>query len=191
MASRNRDGLRESAQLEIAPRRGFSNETWRPETVEWYTPAWLFAALGLAFDLDPCAPEGGVPWVPAARHFTRADDGLAQRWTGRVWLNPPYGAELPRWVGRLADHGDGIALVLSRTDTRWFHRAMEVAEVVCFLRGRLDFVPGPGVRASRPQVGAILLPFGATCTAAVERARIGTCMRRTSASSSSAGETLS
>src|SRR2546423_1714623 len=100
--------------FETAPRRGFANEAGKPASVEWYTPPWLFGALGLTFDLDPCSPVEG-PVTPAKRHLTRLDDGLVAPWEGRVWLNPPYGAELPKWIGRLADHGDGVALVLSRT----------------------------------------------------------------------------
>ena len=49
---------------------------------DWYTPPFIFAALGLTFDLDPCSP-GPDHWVPARRVFTRADDGLAQAWGGR------------------------------------------------------------------------------------------------------------
>jgi hypothetical protein len=30
-------------------------------SVEWYTPPEIFEALGLTFDLDPCAPPGGLP----------------------------------------------------------------------------------------------------------------------------------
>lgn len=43
-------------------------------SVEWYTPPEIFDALGLRFDLDPAAPPGGVPWVPATRHLSK--DGL-------------------------------------------------------------------------------------------------------------------
>ena len=50
---------------------------------DYYTPAWVFDAMGLRFDLDPASPPGGVPWIPAARYFTMEDDGLAQEWTAR------------------------------------------------------------------------------------------------------------
>ena len=56
---------------------GFSHESQKAQTVEWYTPPWLFTAMGLTFDLDPCSPPGGLPWIPAARVFTEADNGLA------------------------------------------------------------------------------------------------------------------
>lgn len=152
-------------------KRGFANESHAPISVEWYTPKYIFDALGLKFDLDPCAPPGGGPHVPAARYFTKADDGLVQPWKGRVWCNPPYGRGLERWIEKLAKHGDGIALVMARTDTVWFRRATQVARVVVFLGGRVRFIPGPGSsQAGRPQCGSMLLGFGRTCEQAMVRA---------------------
>jgi hypothetical protein len=54
------------------------------ENDEWYTPSWVFEALGAEFDLDPCSP--GVPpsTVPARALFTKADNGLAREWSGSV-----------------------------------------------------------------------------------------------------------
>jgi hypothetical protein len=108
---------------------------------EWYTPPSLFDVLGLEFDLDPCAPAGGLPWIPARRFYSLDDDGLSQPWEGRVWLNPPYGARTAAWVRRLAAHGHGIALVFARTDTTWFHDVAPTAHAITFLAGRLNFVP--------------------------------------------------
>jgi hypothetical protein len=63
---------------------------------DWYTPPELFDALGLTFDLDPCSP-GPSHWVPARQVFTKQEDGLAQAWSGLVFMNPPFGrAEWPR-----------------------------------------------------------------------------------------------
>jgi hypothetical protein len=51
---------------------------------DYYTPRWIFDAIGLEFDLDVSAPPGGIPWIPAKKHFTVIDDGLAQEWFGRA-----------------------------------------------------------------------------------------------------------
>jgi hypothetical protein len=44
---------------------------------DWHTPSSIFDALGLEFDLDPCAPiDRTFYFVPAVRVFTKVDDGL-------------------------------------------------------------------------------------------------------------------
>lgn len=113
----------------------------------WLTPPEWIAALG-PFDLDPCCPPV-MPWRTAERVYTAAEDGLAQDWKGRVWLNPPFGNEWPRWVAKLADHGDGIALIPARTETREFQRLVwGRAKAVCFVRGRPHFHRANGERAA-------------------------------------------
>lgn len=84
-------------------------------TDEWYTPKEIIESLG-EFDLDPCAPV--VPlWSTAKNHFTKEDDGLSREWFGRVWLNPPYSRPLiERFVEKMADHNNGIALLFNRAD---------------------------------------------------------------------------
>ena len=144
------------------------------KTSEWYTPAHIVTALGLTFDLDPCAPVGGVPWIPARRSLSLADDGLTHPWEGRVWLNPPYGREAAAWVERLADHGDGVALVFARTDVRWWHRVVPRASEVCFIDGRLTVVAGAGQSAPGNSGGpSALIAFGKICGDAVRRSGLG------------------
>lgn len=144
-------------------------------SVEWYTPPHVFEALGLTFDLDPCAPKGGVAWVPAAGHFSIEDDGLSQPWAGRVWLNPPYGAATARWVERLQRHGDGLALVFARTDTAWAQRAIASAAAVCFVTGRLSFIAGNRIdqRGHNAAAASMLLAYGETCAEALRAAGLG------------------
>jgi DNA N-6-adenine-methyltransferase (Dam) len=160
------------------PRSGFSHERSVGRSVEWYTPPEVFEALGIEFDLDPAAPPGGVPWVPAARHFCRADDGLSQPWRGRVWLNPPYGRDVGRWLERLASHGDGLALVFARTDTDWFHKAFALATAVCFIKGRLRFVSGDGnIAPSAAGAPSMVLAYGLPCAMTLAAGGLGrTCV---------------
>lgn len=114
---------------------------------EWLTPPHIIKALG-DFELDPCSPGDRRPWDTAARHYCIHDNGLTQPWEGRVWLNPPYGHEAKKWLGRLADHGNGIALVFARTETAtWFEYIWARANAVLFLRGRLHFHHVDGSRA--------------------------------------------
>jgi len=113
---------------------------------EWLTPPEILANLG-KFNLDPCAPVVR-PWNTAAKHYTREDDGLSRKWSGRVWLNPPFGREAVKWLRKLATHGDGIALVAARTETAaWYECIWGTADAVCFVRGRPHFHYVDGTRA--------------------------------------------
>lgn len=113
---------------------------------EWLTPPHVLKALG-SFDLDPCAPIIR-PWDTANCHYTIADNGLSQEWFGRVWCNPPYGLEAATWLDRLASHGNGIALIFARTETRmFFEHVWRRADAVLFVEGRLHFHHVDGTRA--------------------------------------------
>jgi hypothetical protein len=69
-------------------------------------------------------------------------------WSGFVWCNPPYGPLWGAWLERLADHGNGIALIFARTETRLFFDAVwGKASALLFLRGRLYFHYPDGRRA--------------------------------------------
>jgi DNA N-6-adenine-methyltransferase (Dam) len=162
--------------------RGLTHESIRIQSVEWYTPPCIFDALKLEFDLDVCSPGADiVPWIPARRHYTITDDGLDSPWTGRVWCNPPYGKHTSVWLERLAKHGNGIALVLSRTDTEWFHRAASSADMTCFMRGRIRFIANNDGKLSQPGnvgAGSALFAFGLENARALETSGLGLCLRR-------------
>lgn len=130
---------------------------------EWLTPPSILAALG-PFDLDPCAPAVR-PWESARRYYTMVDNGLALPWSGRVWLNPPYGPPpivLP-WMRRMAAHNEGTALLFARTETAMFFETVwRIAAAVLFLEGRLHFHHVDGTRAAA-NAGApsVLAAYGA------------------------------
>lgn len=117
----------------------------RSKTDTWLTPPHIIEALG-RFDLDPCGFPG---WPTADKAICLPDDGLAADWHGRVWLNPPYGTETWDWLARLAEHGQGTALIFARTETEGFVREVwGKAWAVLFLSGRLYFHKPDGSRAS-------------------------------------------
>jgi hypothetical protein len=97
--------------------RGLMRPDYRPND-EVYTPPHIFEALGLEFDLDVCGPIGGLDWIPAKKTFSLKDDGLAQAWYGRVWMNPPY-SKPNDWVEKWISHNNGLMLApLSKS--KWF-----------------------------------------------------------------------
>ena len=115
------------------------------ESDEWYTPPEIISAVLNVFgdiDLDPCSPTLYGP-VPAKKRFTQQEDGLKQQWSGRVYMNPPYGAATKDWIEKcLGEYDEGrapqaIILVAARTDTRWFNLLNEFPW--CAIEGRLAF----------------------------------------------------
>src|SRR5581483_12101615 len=139
---------------------------------EWLTPPEIIRALG-TFDLDPCAPVER-PWDMARRHFTWKDNGLGRRWEGRVWLNPPYGNETSKWMGRLAEHGNGIALIFARTETEtWFRHIWGRSSAVLFLQGRLSFYNVDGTKGKNGAGGpSALVAYGQENAVALRNARL-------------------
>jgi hypothetical protein len=125
----------------------------RPGTDDFYTPPEVFEALGLEFDLDVCAPPGGVRWVPAKRFFTVEDDGLAQPWEGRVWMNPPFSKPSP-WIDRFIEHGNGVCLVPA-SNGGWFHTLWAAADAIVLPTVRAMVFVGGGI-----PIRCVLAAFG-------------------------------
>lgn len=121
-------------------------------TDEWYTPQEIIDALG-RFDLDPCAPVSPL-WETADVMYNKNDNGLTKDWFGRVWLNPPYSRPLIElFVRRLAEHGDGIALLFNRCDNKLFQDIVfEQATALKFLRNRIRFFRPDGTRGGSRDV---------------------------------------
>lgn len=128
-------------------------------THDWLTPPEIVMALG-PFDVDPCASQF-QPWRTAATQYTIADDGLARQWTGRVWCNPPYGPHAERFLRRCAEHGNAIALVFARTETKAFQQwCWRRADAMLFIAGRIKFrVPGGGA-AGPAGAPSVLVAYG-------------------------------
>lgn len=113
---------------------------------EWLTPREIVESLG-PFDLDPCSPVVR-PWSTAIKHFNIHDDGLSQEWMGRVWMNPPFGQEACKWMRKLSLHGNGIALIPARTETKmFFDWVWSSANGILFIKGRPHFHYVDGTRA--------------------------------------------
>lgn len=146
-------------QMQLLPEPGLAGRSvhFLHESEEWYTPLHIIErALDFfgEIDLDPCAPDKLVPVVPARTIYTKADDGLIQSWSGRVWMNPPYGDVIGLWTRKLITayrHRSieaGLALVPSRTERDWFEELWDFP--LCFLRGRLKFRNPTGISNSAP-----------------------------------------
>jgi hypothetical protein len=112
---------------------------------DYYTPPFIFEALGIEFDLDVSAPPNGVPWIPAKRSLSLIDDGLMTDWYGKVWCNPPYSNVTP-WAKKLISHNNGIALV-QMAKSAWFNTVWNDASGALVLPPNIKFVRADGTSA--------------------------------------------
>ena len=71
----------------------------------WETPDGLLDVIRRyrPIRLDPCTNDGNP--TDAIEFFTPGDDGLTQDWDmgsgGLIYVNPPYGRQLTKWVGKV------------------------------------------------------------------------------------------
>ena len=133
------------------------------KSAEYGTPAEMFGYWDSIyhFTLDPCATPANTK---CAKFFTKEDDGLAQTWRGRVFMNPPYGREIGKWIKKAYDecvvlqHCElVVCLVPARTDTKWWHDYCMKAHEIRYLRGRIKF---DGATKSAPFPSAIVIFMG-------------------------------
>lgn len=113
-----------------------TNQQVSTSSDDYYTPTWVFDALGLTYDLDPAHP----PWVtsvPTRRFYTQADDGLAQPWEGLVWLNPPF-SKPTQWIDRWIGHNNGI-LLCPYAKSNWFDRLYQSEALTTTLPNKMKF----------------------------------------------------
>ena len=132
---------------------------------DYYTPAWLFEKMSITFDLDVCAPPGGVSWVPAARHYTQEDDGLVAPWAGRVWMNPPFSKPSP-WIARFREHRNGVC-IFPHSAGKWVTGLWNVADGWIVVPPPVAFVK-EGVSGGIP-MPVSMAAFGDECVNALRR----------------------
>lgn len=118
------------------------------DSTEWCVPSELFNKCNNRwgpFALDAAATLNNTQ---CDVFYTKDDDALKHNWYGRVWVNPPYGREVGRWVKyayeqvMLGFAQRVVMLLPSRTDTKWWHEWVKRAREIHFLKGRVCFVGG-------------------------------------------------
>ena len=136
---------------------------------EWYTPAKyidLAREVMGGIDCDPATSEIANQTVKAKTIFTAEDDGLAQTWRGRVWMNPPYAqplmSDFAEAVSAKFESGEieqACILVNNATETQWFQRMVSVANAVCFPKSRIKFLDPQG-KPGAPLQGQAIIYMG-------------------------------
>lgn len=114
---------------------------------EWATPQDLFNKLDeeFKFTLDPCSTDENAK---CKKHYTIKEDGLSQSWGGeRVFVNPPYGRDIKKWVKKSWEEGRKkntivVMLIPARTDTSYFQDYIYNRSEIRFISGRVKFGDG-------------------------------------------------
>lgn len=134
------------------------NVHFSSQTDLWSTPQYFYDKLNdeFHFTLDPCSTDENHKTL---KYFTKKDNGLMQDWFNEVvFMNPPYGREIGRWMSKAFQESDNstiVCLVPSRTDTRWWHDlVIHTGAEVRFIKGRLKF---GGQKNSAPFPSAIVI----------------------------------
>ena len=133
------------------------NIHFKSESNEWGTPQELYNELNeeYGFTLDPCATSENAK---CNKYYTKEDDGLSKDWSREiVFMNPPYGREISKWVKKASETKSAIVVCLipSRTDTKYWHNYIfPKAHKIMFIKGRLKF---SGHKNSAPFPSAIVV----------------------------------
>jgi len=114
----------------------------------WETPQELVTRLEIEFgkfDLDPCATKENTK---AKNFFTKEQDGLKQKWFGKVFVNPPYSrGNLGKWTFKAQqeiNYNPKVELIIMllpvRTSTNWFHKNVLPFAELRFIKRRIKFL---------------------------------------------------
>ncbi|WP_066794998.1 hypothetical protein [Sphingomonas soli] len=146
---------------------------------EWYTPAYIFDALGEMFDMDVAAPRLIPSWVgdrlvcqnPKGDRRWLWKDSLESSWNGFIWMNPPFGGRnsVVPWLDKFFAHGNGIALTPDRTSAGWFQGAWARADLALFMP-KVRFIRPDGSTGDQPSNGTCLWAAGERACTALRRA---------------------
>lgn len=162
---------REAVISRISSGEPVKNVMHSSESNEWYTPkryADLAHAVMGGIDLDPASCKAANQNIQASRIFDIDDGGFDRKWSGRVWLNPPYGrgddgSNQAAWSQKLiAEYKSGnvseaMLLVNAATGNKWFADLWEFP--ICFVDHRIRFVSPQG-QNSQPTHSNVIVYLG-------------------------------
>lgn len=128
------------------------------DSPEWYTPSPFVEAAREVMgeiDLDPASHEEANRIVRATRYYTELENGLIQRWFGRVFINPPGGLVDEFWKKAMFEAMNYEQLV-------WIGYSLEQLQTlqvgnkvtpldchICFTSKRIAFIENEAKKAAR------------------------------------------
>lgn len=143
------------------------------EEKEYYTPPQYIEAarevMG-GIDLDPASCDAAQEWIRADKYYTVKEDGLTQEWSGKVWLNPPYGKDGNEsnqmlWSNRVVEGylngsiSEAILLVKAALGYHWFED-LWIDWPTCCARERVSFIRPGFEDKGQSKIGTAFIYFG-------------------------------
>jgi site-specific DNA-methyltransferase (adenine-specific) len=132
-----------------------NNVTLSSKQHVWKTPNYILEIINRlgyknkngirVINLDPCASKLEDYWF-ATHNITKKQDGLQESWSkfgpGLVYVNPPYGRKLPKWIAKASSEKDCEIVLLcpARPGNRWWRNAWSTIDAYCFFNGRIKFM---------------------------------------------------
>ena len=77
-------------------------------------------------------------------------------------MNPPY-SEVIKWISKMSEYNNGVALVLASTETKWFQEyVFKKASGILFLEKRPKFMNSNYEKVALMR-GVVLVSYGTEC----------------------------
>jgi len=126
---------------------------------EWYTPPYVFDALGVEYTLDVAHPRCKT-FSPCRNYYSCKS--LSRHWYGFVWMNAPFEKRngLVPWLDKFFEHGYGIALTPDRTSVDWWQDAENRCDALFHVKGKIKFIDQFGNEGKSPSNGTTLFACG-------------------------------
>lgn len=145
---------------------------------EWYTPKYIFDALGCEFDQDVAHPLHKKTFSPCKAYIFK--NSLLIHWDGFIWMNSPFEGRngLVPWLEKFFDHNNGICLTPDRTSVDWWKYAVKKCDAVLHVHGKIKFIDEYGNEGKSPSNGTTLFACGEKGVEALinaEKEGLGTC----------------
>lgn len=124
----------------------------------WFTPRELIDQLG-EFDLDPCTVSFR-PFDIAKNHIERDTGGcgLSVPWTGRVFINPPYGKEIPPFIDKfIKEKPSGYMLIFARMGSDGIQKLIKSGAYLFCLRKRIYFIQKDFIKKTNAGTDSVLV----------------------------------
>jgi ParB family chromosome partitioning protein len=153
---------------------------YKPPSVEYYTPMVIIHLIEKVFvdsiDLDPASCELANKFVQAKKYYSKEDNGFIKPWSGKVYLNPPYGyvskeekisqmykGNLKRnrteiWLEKALNEYKKSSIkecicLVNRTGAQWYRdEVRNKFNAICEVSKRIPFIePKTGLPAKQPR----------------------------------------